>query len=230
MFLGHFAAGLAGKAAAPKSSLGTLFLAAQFLDLLWPTLLLLNLEQAIISPEPGVLVPLKFTHYPISHSMLMALGWGLLFGLVYWLIKKDTRSAVVLGLLVVSHWLLDFIVHVPDLPLYPGDAPMLGLGLWTSTIATIAVESLLFIVGLWLYLRTTRANNKTGNYSFWALVVFLVVIYFMNLFGPVPPSMEAVAWGGQMQWLLIIWAYWADRNRETINYSASDHQTIAPAA
>jgi FtsH-binding integral membrane protein len=230
MFLGHFAVGLAGKAAAPKPSLGTLFLAAQFLDLLWPTLLMLNLEQAMISPEPGVLVPLKFTNYPISHSLLLVLGWGLLFGLVYWLIKKDTRSAVILGLLVVSHWFIDLIVHVPDLPLYPGDAPMLGLGLWTSTIATIALEILLFIVGLWLYLKTTKAKNKTGNYSFWALVVFLVVIYFMNLFGPVPPNMEAVAWGGQMQWLLVIWAYWADHNRETINYSASDHQTIAPAA
>ncbi|MER2998103.1 hypothetical protein [Pontibacter populi] len=227
MFLGHFAVGLAGKAAAPKPSLGTLFLAAQFLDLLWPTLLMLNLEQAMISPNPDVLVPLKFTSYPISHSLLLVLGWGLLFGLVYWLIKKDTRSAVVLGLLVVSHWLLDLIVHVPDLPLYPGDAPKLGLGLWTSTIATIVVEGLLFIVCLWLYLRTTKAKNKTGIYSFWALITFLVVIHFMNLFGPVPPSMEAVAWGGQMQWLLIIWAYWADRNRETINYSSAP--TIAPA-
>ncbi|HEY4651274.1 MAG TPA: hypothetical protein VIG72_07655 [Pontibacter sp.] len=216
MFIGHFAVGLAGKAIAPKPSLGTLFLAAQFLDLLWPTLLLLNLEHAQIAPEPGVLVPLKFTHYPISHSLLLVLGWGLLFGLVYWLIRKDTRSAVVLGLLVVSHWFIDLIVHVPDLPLYPGDSPMLGLGLWTSTTGTIVLEMLLFIVGLWLYLRHTRARNKTGNYSFWALVLFLVIVYFMNLFGPVPPSMEAVAWGGQMQWLLIIWAYWADRNREAV--------------
>ncbi|WP_242929434.1 hypothetical protein [Pontibacter vulgaris] len=229
MFLGHFAVGLAGKAAAPKPSLGTLFMAAQFLDLLWPTLLMLNLEQAMISPEPGVLVPLKFTNYPISHSLLLVLGWGLLFGVVYWLIKKDTRSAIILGLLVVSHWLLDLIVHVPDLPLYPGDAPMLGLGLWTSTTATILAESLLFILGLWLYLRNTKAKNKTGIYSFWALIIFLVVIYFMNLFGPVPPSMDAVAWGGQMQWLLIIWAYWADRNRETINYSSVSSQTIMPA-
>jgi hypothetical protein len=215
MFLGHFAVGLAGKAAAPKPSLGTLFLAAQFLDLLWPTLLMLDLEHAQIAPTPGILVPLKFTDYPISHSLLLVLGWGLLFGIVYWQLKKDKRSAFILALLVISHWFLDLIVHVPDLPLYPGNSPYVGLGLWSSTTGTILAEGLLFIGGVWLYFRSTQPKNKTGLYSVWALVVFLVLIHFMNLFGPVPPSMDAVAWGGQLQWLLVFWAYWADHNRET---------------
>jgi membrane-bound metal-dependent hydrolase YbcI (DUF457 family) len=215
MFIGHFALGFAGKAAAPKASLGTLFLAAQFLDLLWPTLLLLNIEHMEIAPEPGKLVPLKFTDYPISHSLLLVLCWGLLFGLVYWLFRKDKKSAVILGLLVISHWFLDLLVHAPDLPLYPGNSPLLGLGLWNSTIGTVMAEGLLFILAIGLYLRTTKAKNKTGIYSLAMLVVFLIVIYFLNLFGPPPPSITAVAWSGQLQWIFILWAYWIDRNRET---------------
>ncbi len=220
MFIGHFAVGFAGKAAAPKPSLGTLFLAAQFLDLMWPTLLLLNLEHMQIAPEPGSITPLTFTDYPISHSLLLVLVWAVLFGLVYWLIRKDRRSAVILGLLVVSHWLLDLIVHKPDLPLYPGNSPLLGLGLWSSAAGTILVEGLLFILGVGLYLRSTKAKNKTGSYSLAALVVFLIVIYFLNLFGPPPPSVAAVAWSGQLQWIFIFWAYWIDRNRETKAYNA----------
>ncbi|WP_242923695.1 hypothetical protein [Pontibacter liquoris] len=213
MFIGHFAAGFAGKSAAPKLSLGTLFLAAQFLDLLWPTLLLLHLEHVEIAPSPESFNPLHFTSYPISHSLLLVLGWGLLFGAVYWMLRKDLRTAVVLGLLVISHWFLDLAVHLPDLPLYPGNSPLLGLGLWKSTTATLLVEGLLFILGVGLYLRRTTPKNKTGVYSLWALVVFLVIVYVANVFGPVPPSETAVAWGSQLQWLFILWAYWVDRNR-----------------
>ena len=209
MFIGHFAAGFAGKAVAPKASLGTLFLAAQFLDLLWPTLLLLNLEHAIVAPAPGKLTPLDFTHYPISHSLLLVLGWGLLFGLAYWLLQKDRKTALVLGLLVVSHWFLDLVVHVPDLPLWPGDSPLVGLGLWNSMPGTLLVEGLLFAGGLWLYLRTKAA--KTTAYALWALVIFLVLVYIANVFGPPPTDMTAVAWAAQLQWILVLWAYWADR-------------------
>lgn len=213
MFIGHFAAGFAGKAAAPKASLGTLFLAAQFLDLLWPTLLLLNLEYASISSSPDRPVPLEFTDYPISHSLLMAIGWGLLFTLVYWFFKRDMKTALVLGLLVVSHWLLDLIVHLPDLPLYPGSSTLVGFGLWNSMAGTLLVEGSLFLLGVWLYLRTTWTEAKTGFYALWALILFLVVIHSANLFGPPPTSITAVAWVGQLQWLFVLWAYWADRNR-----------------
>ncbi|GAB3534308.1 hypothetical protein GCM10027443_21180 [Pontibacter brevis] len=188
MFIGHFAAGFAGKAAAPKASLGTLFLGAQFLDLLWPTLLLLNLEHATINPAPGNPVPIAFTNYPISHSLVLVLGWGLLFALVHWLFQKDVKTALVLGLLVVSHWFLDLIVHLPDLPLYPGNSPRVGFGLWNSMGGTLLLEGLLFLFGLWLYLRTTWAEGRTGLYSLWALIVFLVLVHGANLFGPPPAS------------------------------------------
>ncbi|GAA4426547.1 hypothetical protein GCM10023188_08730 [Pontibacter saemangeumensis] len=213
MFIGHFAAGFAGKAVAPKASLGTMFLAAQFLDLLWPTLLLLNLEHAAIAPNPDNITPLDFTHYPISHSLLLVLGWGLLFGLVYWLLQKDRKTALVLGLLVISHWFLDLVVHVPDLPLWPGNSPVVGLGLWHSLPGTLLVEGLLFIGGIWLYLRARPAVSKAKTYALWALVVFLVLVYAANVFGPPPTDITAVAWAGQLQWILVLWGYWADRKK-----------------
>lgn len=213
MFIGHFGVGLGAKAADKKVSLGTLFLAVQFVDLLWPTLLLLGLERVEIAPGITKLTPLDFVSYPISHSLLLVCGWGFLFGLIYWLVQKNRQGAVILGLCVVSHWVLDLIVHRPDLPLYPGASPHVGLGLWNSLAGTLLVEGCIFIVGLVLYLRVTRAKNRAGRYGLWGLVGFLVLVYLGNLFGPPPQSTTAIAWVGHLQWLLVIWAYWVDRNR-----------------
>src|SRR5688572_9195821 len=132
MFIGHFAAGMAGKKIQPTLSLGILFLAAQFLDLLWPTLLLLGLEHVEIKPGVSVVTPLDFTDYPISHSLLLVTIWSTLFGLAFFLFSKNVRASILLGCLVLSHWILDVIVHLPDLPLYPGNSPKLGFGLWNS--------------------------------------------------------------------------------------------------
>jgi hypothetical protein len=136
-------------------------MAAQFLDLLWPTLLLLGVERVEIKPGITRSNPLDFVSYPISHSLLMACVWALLFGVVYWLFRRRL-TAVVLGVCVLSHWLLDAIVHRPDLPLYPGDSPMVGLGLWNSTPGTLLVEGAIFIAGVLLYMRVTRPKNRIG--------------------------------------------------------------------
>ena len=214
MFLGHFGAGFAGKALAPKASLGSLFLAAQFIDLLWPTLFALGLEQVRIAPGTTKVVPLDFVHYPISHSLLAVVAWALLVGLVYYALRRYPRGAWVLGALVLSHWLLDLIVHRPDLPLYPG-GPKLGLELWSSLSGTIVVEIALFAVGVWFYVRTTRARDRAGGWALWTLVAFLLMIYAGSLFGPPPDNVAAIAWVGQAQWILVAWGYWVDRHRVT---------------
>lgn len=216
MFIGHFAVGLGAKSLTPKVSLGTLFLSVQLVDLMWPTLLLLGVEHVKIAPGITAVTPLDFVHYPVTHSLLMVLVWGGLFGLMYWFIKKDTRAAIILGSLVLSHWLLDLIVHRPDLPLYPGGDTRLGFGLWNSWAGTIIVESLLFVAGLYYYVKTTKAKDRTGTYAFWGLAAFMAVIYVANLMGPPPPNETAIAWAGHAQWLLVIWAYWLDRHREAV--------------
>ena len=217
MFIGHFAVGFAAKKFNSKPSLGTYFLAAQLLDLLWPTFLLLGIEQAEISHDAANPIPLSFTHYPISHSLLTVIGWGVLFALIYSLTKKNNKSAVLLGLCVVSHWILDLVVHIPDLPLYPGNSILVGLGLWKYKLLELLVEFALFTVSIAFYLTSTTAKNKTGLYATWSLIIFLMVIQLMNTFGAAPPDMKAVAWAGQLQWLFIIWAYWSDRNRKVKN-------------
>jgi len=210
MFLGHFGVGFGAKAAAPRMSLGTLFLAAQFLDLLWPTLLLLDVERVRI--DPGAQPPLDFVHYPVSHSLVWVVLWGLVLGGAFFLTQHSARGAVVVGLAVVSHWLLDLVVHRPDLPLYP-DGPRLGFDLWSFPAVSMAVEVVLFGVGIQLYLRATAARDRIGKWALWSLVGFLLGIQVANAFGPPPPDATAVAWAGQAQWLLVAWAYWLDRHR-----------------
>jgi hypothetical protein len=144
----------------------------------------------------------------------------LLFGAVYFLIRRDRRTSLVLGLAVLSHWLLDWLSHRPDLPLFPGGARV-GLGLWQSLPATLVVELGLFIVGVALYRRVTRAADRTGRWALWSLVTLLVVIYAGNLFGTPPPDATAIGWVGQAQWLLIAWAYWLDRHRPVIERSSA---------
>ena len=130
MMIGHYAVALAAKPAAPKVSLGWLAAAAIFLDLIWPLLLQAGLEQVAVVPGITVVTPMDFISYPWSHSLLMSAVWGALFGGLYYLLAKDRRGALVLALLVVSHWLLDFVTHRPDLPLMPGESVKLGLGLY----------------------------------------------------------------------------------------------------
>lgn len=215
MFIGHFGLGFAAKRVAPRVSLGTAFLAAQFLDLLWPTFLLLGIESVRIAPGATAVTPLIFDHYPISHSLVAAIGWGFALGAIYALTRRNTRGAIVVAALVVSHWMLDVIVHVPDLPLMPGLDTMVGLGLWQSKAATLAVEIPIFAAGVWLYVRSTRAKDKVGSYGLMGLVAFLAIIHVGNLIGPPPPDATAIAWVGQAQWLLVAWAYWVDAHRGT---------------
>jgi hypothetical protein len=213
MFIGHFGVGFAGKKFDKSVSLGTYFMAAQWIDLIWPILLLLGVEKVEIEPGISAVTPLDFIYYPFTHSLLAAIIWGVLFGLVYFLIKKKLKTAIILGALVVSHWFLDLLVHIPDLSLIPGLDLKVGLGLWNNFIATLIVEGLIFIGGIYLYLKTTKPKNKTGNFTVWGLIIFLTLIYIGNLFGPPPDSVQAIAVVGNAQWLIILLGYWIDRNR-----------------
>lgn len=215
MFLGHYALALGAKRAAPRTSLGTLVAASAFLDLLWPVLVLAGVERVAVAPGATVFTPLDFQQYPISHSLLMAVLWGAAFGGLYYLIRRAWAAAVVVGLLVVSHWALDAIVHRPDLPLAPGGSARIGLGLWNSVPQTLAIELGMFAAGVAIYLRATRARDPTGRWALAAFLLFLLAAYAGAAFGPPPPSPGAVAWSDMGQWLLILWAVWLDRHRRT---------------
>jgi hypothetical protein len=206
VFLGHFAAGLAAKRAAPGVSLGTLFVAAQLADLLWPILVLTGVERVEIRPGITAVTPLDFVSYPWSHSLV---------GLAYAAARRGRAGASILVVLVLSHWILDVASHRPDVPLAPGAGPKLGFGLWSSLPATLVVELGLFALGVALYARSTSPGDRLGTWTLWSLVGFMTATYLGSVFGPVPPSARAVAWSAVAMWLLIAWGYWIDRHRQT---------------
>jgi hypothetical protein len=213
MFLGHYGLALAAKRAAPRTSLGALTFAAQFLDELWPILLLLGIEHVKIVPGIMATSPLDFTDYPISHSLVMAIVWGTLIGGVYFLLRRYGRGAWILGALAVSHWFLDLPMHRPDLPLWPGaSSPLLGWGWWNSIAVTVIIELTIFAAGISIYVRFTRAIDKIGNWGLWTYVAVLAAIFFSSQGSP-PPSERALAWTALLIWVFVPWSWWVDKHR-----------------
>lgn len=210
MFIGHFALALGSKRIQNPPSLAIMFIAVQFLDLLWPLFVLLGIESFQIEEGNTKLTPLDFSHYPYSHSLLTTFLWGFLFGLVYFLATKNRRNALLLGGLVFSHWILDFLVHRPDLPLSPFGNTKAGLGLWNYPALEITLETALFIIGSYFYLKARQPERKI---VFWSLTGFLLLIYIANSAGPPPPSEAAVTWSANLMWIFVIWAWWAEKKK-----------------
>ena len=213
MFIGHYGVGLASKKGAPRVSLGTLFMAAQWLDLIWPILLVLNVEHVIIHPGDTKMTSLNFEYYPYSHSLMFSLIWSVLFGLVYYIFRKNLKNSLILALLVLSHWVLDLLVHRPDLALYPG-GPFEGFGLWNYPAVEIILEFIIYIGGIVLYLMITKPRDKIGTFSFWGLIILLALFHIVNLTGPPPPDEKMIGYASLSLWLIVLWAYWTDRHRE----------------
>lgn len=215
MFIGHFGVAFAVKRVAPRASLGTTFVAAQLADLFWPIFLLFGVEEVRIAPKAhNPFLTLDFVHYPWSHGLVPELVAGAVIGGLYFAATRYARGAIVLGLLVPSHWLIDLLVHVRDLPLYPGGAGRYGFGLWRSPVMTVIVELIVFAVGLTIYARTTRARDRIGRYGLWSLAGFLLALYAAS-FGPPPPTVKALAWTALIGWPLTLWPWWVDGHRKT---------------
>ena len=215
MFIGHFGLSFAAKKAAPKVSLGTLFIATQFVDILWPLLLVLHVEKVAISPGYTKTNAYEFLYYPYTHSLLMGVVWGLLLGGIYWLFKRDKQGALIVGLCVLSHWFFDLVVHVADLPLTPFSNYKVGLGLWNHVAVTVVLETAIFLIGLYIYSTFTLAKNRIGKWGLWVLVILLLLLYFSNTFGPTPPDSVMLVFVSStiLMGLLISLAYWVDKNR-----------------
>jgi hypothetical protein len=214
MFLGHYAVGFASKKFAPRTSLGALMAAPILLDLLWPIFLLMGLESVSIEAAKNPFLRLHFDSYPISHGLVAVIAWATLFASIYFGLVRYLEGAIVIWVGVMSHWLLDYIAHRPDLPLSASSSRLLGLGLWNYRWQTIAVELLLLVLGVWVYVRETRAKDKIGSYGFAAFIVLLLAAYAGAAFGPAPSSVKKLAIVTLFTWLFIPWAWWFDHHRE----------------
>jgi hypothetical protein len=200
VFLGHYGLAFALKRAEPKISLGTLFLATQLVDFAWGVTILLGWEVVAISPGVTPATPLRFISYPITHSLVAAVLWAAAASAVwYTLPTRDTshhaRAAMVVAFAVASHWVLDLVVHVPDLPLAGDSSPKFGLGLWNNLPATLTVEFALLTVGVGLYLGSGTRRHPVRRAWTVAFAAVLGAAYLLATLGPPPPSVKAIGVG-----------------------------------
>jgi hypothetical protein len=215
MFAGHAALAFACRRPARDVSLGVLVAASFGLDLIWPIFVLLGVERVAIDPGNTAFTALDFQSYPWTHSLLLSVCWALVAGVVTWGLSRRAAGSLIVSALVLSHWLLDFVTHRPDLPIWPGSsAPMAGLGLWNSIAGTLLVEGSLFAGSIWLYARATRPRDRAGSIGMWSFAALVGVIWVSGPFSPPPPSADAVAVVALAVWLLPLWAWWFDRHRE----------------
>jgi len=218
MFVGHFALGFAAKHTAPRVGLAVLFLAAQLADTIWPILIAAGIEHVRIEQNSNPFLLLNFISYPYSHSLLLLAIWGIALAAIYRATagRQPPSASFILFALVVSHWVLDWITHRPDMPLYPG-GPTFGLGLWNSVVATVCIELVMFAVGVWMYARATRARDAVGRWAFVGLVALLLLAYLSTLGGSAPPSVAALATVALIgATITFVMAWWVDRHRAAV--------------
>ena len=226
MFVGHYAVGLAAKRFAPRTSLGILIAAPILLDLIWPILLLIGWEHVSIVESANPFLRLQFDSYPISHGLVAVIGWATLFASIYFGLARYLAGAIAVWLGVISHWLLDYVVHLPDLPLYAGGSRLLGLGLWNRRWITVAVELTLLAAGVAIYLFQTRAKDRFGSRGFWTFLFMLVALYGAVVSGPAPPSVNKLALGALSSLLFVPFAWWFDSHREVRHETANDNEPL----
>ena len=199
MFIGHYGPAFAAKRYAPRPSLGVFFVAVQALDFLFSVDLVTGAEKMRITPHFTAYNPYDLYWMPWSHSLLMAVVWSLV-GALAWLAiargaKERGREAMVVGALVLSHWLLDFPMHTPDLQLVPWSATRVGLGLWNHRGASLVAELVVFFFGVAVYVRALPAKTASGRLRTWMLVGVMAVLAGVTPFLPDPPSL--VGWAAQ---------------------------------
>lgn len=190
MFVGHYGVSFAAKRLEPRIPLWVLFIAVQFLDVLWAPFVLLGIEKTRIVPGFTASNPFDLYYMPYTHSLVGAVVWSCVAAIGYQALvgRWDRRIGVIIGLAVFSHWVLDFIVHRPDLPLFDNTAKV-GLGLWNSRALALGLEVALLFGGLWLWLRV-RSRHVVGTTVF---AVVMVVVQAYTFFGPPPSSPTAFA-------------------------------------
>ncbi len=188
MFVGHYGVSFAAKKAEPAIPLWVLFIAVQLLDVLWAPFVLLGIEKVRIVPGITASNPLDLYYMPYTHSLLAAIGWSVVAFLVYRVVRPiPPRAAAIVGVAVFSHWVLDFLVHRPDLPLYDNTAKV-GLGLWNLPAVALGLEALLLFGAMWLYLRHTVRRTAMLGFG-----VVMLAIQAYVFFGPPPASDKAAA-------------------------------------
>jgi hypothetical protein len=213
-WLDTFAVGLGAKPIAPRVSVGTLMLAAVVADLLFWIFVLLGIEHFRVQPGITATNALELYDIPFSHSLLMDAVLAVLLGSFYLVRHRNLRGARVLGVVVLSHWVLDFVSHRADMPLAPGLHTYLGLGLYNSRIGIVIVEGVFWVVGVVIYAQATRPKNRAGLFGFWLVVALLSLLWISTLSGNPPSNLPAAGISSLIFFSsVMVWAYWMNQVR-----------------
>lgn len=216
MFVGHYAASLALKKYEKRASLGMLFLAVQFVDILFFPFVLLGIERINIIERYTPSTHFQLEYMPFTHSLLASLLWaGITYAFFRWAIVKIHGVALVMAIAVFSHWVIDLVVHTPDLPLWSDSSVKFGLGLWNNAFVAYLLEAALLLGALWLYLRSTTASTKTGKYGMGVFVGFMLLMNIGNIFGPLQTDSKVVMSVSALSayFLFAAIAFWLDKKR-----------------
>ena len=228
MFIGHYGIAFALKKYDKKLNLGFLFIVAQLLDFAFNILVIVGIEHVRIVPGFTESNSLDLYYFPFSHSLLAAVLWaiGTYFVVRYLFLKKSeepemdkSKKALILGIAVFSHWILDLIVHVPDLQLSPGIEYRVGFGLWNYFFIALAVELSVLLIGCFIYLKSaTSEDNFVSNYGMLLFIFFLILMTVLTSFSPAPPNIITLMIIGLItNFLFAIIAFLLDRKRIPID-------------
>jgi hypothetical protein len=217
MFIGHYAPAFVAATSRKSPRLGALFVAAQLVDIAFFSFLLLGIEHLRMVPGATVMNAMDLYSMPWTHSLIGAIGWGAGFAIVYRLMSGSWTAGAIGGAVVVSHWLIDLLVHRPDLTL-AGAAPKLGLGLWNHPWIEIPLELIFAFGGLWFFVSRTKATSAMGNWSPIVLGIGMAILQSVNwsmaqpaAISPAPPS---TGWLGLLAYgILSLLAWWVARTR-----------------
>lgn len=215
MFVGHYGVSFAAKSSDKSIPLWLLFIAVQFVDVLWAVFILLGIEKVRISPGITASNPLDLYYMPYTHSLIAALLWSGVGFIGYKKIYKGSNyGAFLVAAAIFSHWILDLIVHRPDLSLYD-DVYKMGLGLWNYPALAYALEAIVLFGGIFLYLRSSSAVSVIGKFGVPIFGILLLGVQALVFFGAPPTSPAAAALTALFSYVLFAGvAYWLETKRQ----------------
>ncbi|MDB5706301.1 MAG: putative Membrane protein [Sphingomonas bacterium] len=219
MFIGHYSAAFVAATSPRAPRLGTLFVATQLIDLAFFSFLLLGVEHMRLVPHITAMNPMDLYDMPWTHSLVGALGWAAGFGLLIWLWRRSAAAALIGGAVVVSHWVIDLLVHRPDLTI-AGSPPPLGLGLWNYPAIEVPLELIFAFGGLAFFVVRTRGTGAKAWLPVAALGAVMAVAQGVNwltaqptgVIDPPPPSLAIMGLAAYVVLALLAW--WVSRTRE----------------
>ncbi len=227
MFVGHYSASFLGKAAAPRVPLWMFLVAAQLVDVAWAIFVLAGIERFHLDPTlPSN--PLVLDFMPYTHSLVATVGWAALAAGALWTVPRFrcTTAAIAVALVVCSHWVLDVLVHRPDMTLAGGD-PRLGLALWDRPVLAYALEVAL-LAGAAVFALLRRDAHAAERRAVVNGVAILVALQTFTVLGPVPPDPTAMALSVLATFVAVAWAA-ARAERHPLTAAAAAPALASPA-